>query len=133
MNSFRPPFRIIPGQSAEDAAVDIVDTFISIETFPDKVHRVFKEITGCIGTGPLDPLIVAGYSLAKAIDDAADIQDKPYHNSLHTCEVMLSSYFISLLAGLNKQETAEIILAALIHDFQHDGQINGDILFRLER
>jgi hypothetical protein len=106
---------------------------MSIETFPDKVHRVFKEITGCIGTEPLDPLIVAGHSLAQAIDDAAYIQDKPYHNSQHTCEVMLSSYFISLLGGLNKQETAEIVLAALIHDFQHDGKFNGDILFRLER
>lgn len=133
LNLFRPPFRIIPEQSAEDAAIDIVNAFKSIESLPDKVSKVFKTITDCLCIEALDPLNIAGHSLAEVIDGAAHIQDKPYHNSQHTCEVMLSSYFLSLLGGLKKQETAEIILAALVHDFQHDGKFNGDILFRLER
>lgn len=133
LNLHRPPFRIIPEQSAEEAAIDIIDAFISIESLPNKVSRVFKTITDCLGIEPLDPLSIAGHRLAEAIDDAAPIQDKPYHNSQHTCEVMLTSYFLSLLGGLKKQETAEIVLAALVHDFRHDGKFNGDILFRLER
>jgi hypothetical protein len=90
-------------------------------------------IAECLDLEECDHLIVAGYRLARTFDDTASLYDHPYHNSQHTCEVMLSSYFLSLLRGLNKHETAEIILAALIHDFQHDGRINGDVSFRLER
>ena len=133
LNLTRPPFRIIPGQSAEEAAVDIVTSFNSIEILPNKVSWIFKTLFDCIALEPHDPLHVAGHNIAKAIDGAAHIQDKPYHNSQHVCEVMLSAYYLSLLGNLNKEETAEIVLAALVHDFRHDGKFNGDILFRLER
>jgi hypothetical protein len=133
LNCFRPPFQIIPGQSAEDAAIEIVDAFISIETLPDRACMIFRTIMDCLAIGHLEPLVVAGFSLCKVVDNVADKANKPYHNSLHTCEVMLSAYFLSLLAGLDKHEIAEIILAALIHDFQHDGKINGETPFRLER
>lgn len=135
LNLFRPPFQIIPGQSAENAAVEIVNVFMSIENLTDKVSKVFRAITNCLDLNHLDPLVVAGFSLAKMIDGTAHTNDNAYHNNQHICEVMLSSYFLSLLfsGGLNKQETAEIILAALIHDFQHDGKLNGDTPFRLER
>lgn len=133
MNLSRPPFQIVPGQSAEDAAAEIVAAFLSIESLPLKTSRVFKMLSDCLGLEPEELSIAVGSSLAEAVDATAALHDKPYHSSQHCCEVMLSSYFLSLLGGLDKQETAEIVLAALTHDFQHDGKPNGDIPFRLER
>ncbi|MGR8998820.1 MAG: hypothetical protein ACU88J_07210 [Gammaproteobacteria bacterium] len=133
MNFARPPFLVIPGQSAEDAAIDIVAAFKSIENLPNRVGRTYRAITGRLTTGLQSPLIVAGYSLAQAVDTEVFTGNNSYHNSQHYCEVMLSSYFLSLLAGMDDQITAEIVSAALIHDFHHDGKPNGDIPFRLER
>lgn len=134
MNLLRPPFRVIPGQSAEDAANEIVAAFVTIETLPRKVSSIYHTLSYCLNLEYPKPLIAAGYSLAKAIDDNACYHDQPYHNSQHCCEVMLSAYFLSRLVDINRQETAEIVFAALIHDFQHDGKPNnGDIQFRLER
>lgn len=133
LNLSRPPFRIMPEQLAKDAAADIVDAFKLIESQPGKVSRIFTTLIDRLGIGASSPLRIAGLHLATTIDEASSVEDKPYHNSQHTCEVMLSAYFLSTLAGIEPQESAEIVLAALAHDFKHDGKFNGDILFRLER
>lgn len=133
LNQALPPFQIIPGQSAEDAAIDIVAAFKSIETLPNRVSRTYAVITDRLAIDLQSPLIIAGRSLAQAADTEAFAENNPYHNSQHYCEVMLSSYFLSLLAGMDDQITAEVVSAALIHDFRHDGKANGDIPFRLER
>lgn len=133
MNLLRPPFQIIPGQSAQDAAIDIVSAFKSIENLPNKVNRTYTAITDKLAIDPNHPLIAVGRNLAQAVDAEAHIYNNPYHNSQHYCEVMLSSYFLSLLSSMDDPATAEIVVAALIHDFRHDGKLNGDIPFRLER
>ena len=132
MNLDRPPFKIIPGQSAQDVAIDIVAAFKSIENQPNRVSRSFTAITDRLAIDRGHPLIKAGFSLAQTVDTGAYTYNNPYHNSQHDCEVMLCSYFLSLLSDLNDQMTAKIILAALIHDFHHDGKSNGEIPFRLE-
>lgn len=133
MNIGRPPFQIISGQSAQDAAVDIVAAFKSIEHLPNKVSLTFTTIINQLDLDPRCPLVSAGINLAQAVDTEAVADNNPYHNSQHYCEVMLCSYFLSLLSGMDEQAIAEIALAALIHDYRHDGKLNGDIPFRLER
>jgi 3'5'-cyclic nucleotide phosphodiesterase len=133
LNLSRPPFQIIPGQPPEDAAAEIVAAFLSIESLPLKTSRVFKTLTDCLDLERGEPLFAAGCDLAETIDATAAVHDRPYHNSQHCCEVMLSSYFLALTAGLKQQQTAEIVLAALGHDFRHDGKAGGDIPFQLER
>lgn len=133
MNLVRPPFRIIPGQLAQDAAIDIVETFNFIAKLPGKVGLTFTAITDQLAIDRYHPLITAGLSLAQAVDTEAYTFNNPYHNSQHYCEVMLSSYFLSLLSGVNDHEITEVVLAALIHDFHHDGKPNRKIPFHLER
>lgn len=133
MNHARPPFQIIPGQSAEDAAINVIAAFDSIENQPNKASRTYKAITDRLAIDLQSPLIAAGYSVAQAVDAEALADTNAYHNSQHFCEVMLASYFLSLLASIDDQIIAEIVTAALIHDFHHDGKSSGDIPFRLER
>jgi hypothetical protein len=44
-----------------------------------------------------------------------------YHNARHFCEVLLCALAIAQLAALSRREQALLLLAALLHDFHHDG------------
>ncbi|MBF8295984.1 MAG: hypothetical protein HW389_2529 [Bacteroidetes bacterium] len=59
--------------------------------------------------------------------------DNPYHNAQHFCEVLLNALYLSLLAGLAPREKTQLLVAALTHDFHHDGTTNANVPFRLER
>jgi hypothetical protein len=56
----------------------------------------------------------------------------PYHNAQHFCEVVLSALYLSLLAGVAARQKVELLVAALVHDFHHDGSTNANVPFRLE-
>ncbi|MBA3588728.1 hypothetical protein [Methylibium sp.] len=130
----RPPFRILTGQSPEDAAVDIVAAFESIESAADKLGRVFATLCGQLQSDADEPLCAAGRALAAAIDAGAGQSHRnAYHNPQHFCEVMLGAHFLCLLQGLGAVDSLRVVLAALIHDFHHDGSVNRDVAFRLER
>jgi hypothetical protein len=130
----KPPFKVIAHQSAASAAADMLVTFSAITALPDKVSQSFDAVARCTGASAQTPLIVAGRRLARTIDHGVDAgPGNAYHNAQHFCEVMLGAHFLSLLADLPTNSRLEVVLAALIHDFQHDGRGNGPIPFRLER
>ena len=81
-----------------------------------------------------DALFRAGDALARDIDAGiGDGAGNPYHNSRHFCEVLLSALYLGLLAGLARVEHARLLVAALAHDFHHDGKSVRATPFRLER
>jgi hypothetical protein len=129
----RPPLRIVEAQSPEDAAKDIVAAFESIESAPDKVSRVFELLFERLGADRGDPLGKAGRALSAAIDGNAGRPQAAYHNAQHFCEVMLGAHFLCLLRGLGAADVRCVVVGALIHDFRHDGSVNGAEPFRLER
>jgi hypothetical protein len=130
----QPPFTLIAHQSPESAAADLLGAFSAIRELPNKVRQSFDALAGGLGASVQTPLIAAGRRLARAVDDGVGAGDgNAYHNAQHFCEVMLSANFLSLLADLNPDSRLEVVLAALIHDFHHDGKVNGPIPFRLER
>jgi hypothetical protein len=129
----RPPFRIDPAQSIDAAAVEIVRLFRAIDPLPNKVSLVFRTLVDCLALAPDDTYAQAGLRLAEAIDRDGPRFDLPYHNRQHTCEVMLCSRYLALTLDLAPQATLEIILAALFHDYRHDGNGRSHVPFRLER
>lgn len=133
LNLQRPPFQVISGQSVEDVTADIVTAFDALKSAEDKVSAAFNAIVECLAPDRQEPLIIAGRNLAAAIDADTNSHNNAYHNKQHFCEVMLGAYYLSLLKELDKKRTAEVVLAAMIHDFHHDGKLNGPIPFRLER
>lgn len=133
MDAARPPFRLDPAQSIDAAAVEIVHLFRAIEHLPDKVGLVFRTLVDCLALAPNNVYAQAGLRLAEAIDRDGPRFDLPYHNRQHACEVMLCCRYLALTLGLPPQATLEIILAALFHDYRHDGKSHGRIPFRLER
>jgi len=134
LNLARPPFRLVAHQSTESAAADMLAAYTVITKLPNKLSRSFDAVARCTGAREETPLIVAGRRLAEVIDNGVGAGHRnAYHNVQHFCEVMLGAYFLSLLADLDKNSRLEVVLAALIHDFHHDGTVNGPIPFRLER
>ncbi len=130
----KPPFSQIPGQSPELAAVDILAAFATVASLPDKVSRTFAAIAHSSGADAQTPLIVAGHRLAQDIDSGIGSgQGNSYHNTQHFCEVMMSAFFLALLDGFDVEARCEMAVAALMHDFHHDGQGNGTTPYRLER
>ena len=55
-----------------------------------------------------------------------------YHNTAHFCEVLLCAIAIAALAEVSDREHAIIYLAAIAHDFHHDGLPNREP-YRLEK
>ena len=45
----------------------------------------------------------------------------PYHNINHNLTVLYFSYYAAKLEDLNKDETKELLIAALFHDYDHSG------------
>ncbi|MBL1263906.1 HD domain-containing protein [Candidatus Methylomicrobium oryzae] len=133
MNTARPPFRIDSSQSIDEAAVEIVQLFRSIGHLPNKVGLVFQTLAACLALAPNNAYMQAGLRLAEAIDGDDPCFDLPYHNRQHVCEVMLCCRYLALALDLAPQATLEIILAALFHDYRHDGNSCNPIPFRLER
>lgn len=133
MNIARPPFCIDRAQPAEAAAEEIVHVFQALQNLPRKVSLIFRTLVDCLAIAPDAPYAQAGLRLADAIDHDAAHFDLPYHNKQHVCEVMLCSHYLARSVDLGPHETLEIILAALFHDFRHDGDSLNDAPFRLER
>ena len=102
------------------------------EALPDKLDWVYRQIAARLGPGLEPSLDRACMAMAAYIDDRPGLYDRnPYHNRQHYCEVALTAYFICLAEQAGQHETQRILLAALVHDFVHDG--GSRTPFELER
>lgn len=130
----RPPFRVPADADARTVARDIIACFQLVSGLPEKVTRCFSAAAGIAGLAENDPLRVAGDRIARDMDAGVGAGGgNPYHNAQHFCEVVLSALYLSLLAGLAAREQTQLLVAALAHDFHHDGTSNANVPFRLER
>lgn len=130
----RAPYRVVAGQPPDSVANDMVSAFEAVDVYADKVGRVFTTLMIRTGITAGNPLMIAGQRLAAHIDaGGAGGHQHPYHHRRHLCEVMLGANFLARLHALSDPLVAEVILAALIHDYAHDGKPNGAVAFRLER
>ena len=122
------------GADARTVAQDIIACFQLVSGLPEKITRCFHAAARIAGLAENDPLCVAGERIARDMDAGVGSGgDNPYHNAQHFCEVVLSALYLSLLAGLAPRETTQLLVAALVHDFHHDGTTNANVPFRLER
>jgi hypothetical protein len=130
----RAPYRAVAGQLPDSVAVDMVAAFDASCVYADKVGRVLAVLMSHLGIGATDPLMLAGQRLAAHIDaGGAGGHYHAYHHRRHLCEVMLTANFLAQLQKMSALECAEVVLAALVHDYGHDGKPNGREPFRLER
>jgi len=130
----KPPFRVCEGADARTVAQDIIACFQLVSGLPEKITSCFQAAERMAGLSGNDPLCVAGERIARDMDAGVGAGgDNPYHNAQHFCEVLLSALYLSLLAGLVPREQTQLLVAALTHDFHHDGTTNANVPFRLER
>lgn len=130
----RPPFRVLAGEEAPRVAQDFVRCFETLPRIADKVQACFAAALDAAGLSADVPLCRAGTQIARDMDAGVGAGTaNAYHNTQHFCEVLLNALYLSRLAASEAHATPEILLAALVHDFHHDGTTNGTIAFRLER
>lgn len=103
-------------------AAELVALFGHISRLPDKVQWVHREIAADLGE-PLDAALERGCSAVASIIDAnaRSFDRHPYHNRQHFCEVALTGYILCLLSRQGVRMTQFMLLAALVHDFVHEG------------
>jgi hypothetical protein len=131
---FRAAFAAPAGMTPAEVADQIVACFRAVARLDRPTSSVFAAAMACIGVNPRDTLALAGSRIAAEIDRGMAGHDgNAYHNRQHTCEVALCSLFLARHAGLRPSDQARVIVAALVHDFQHDGTTNAGQPFRLER
>ena len=130
----KPPFRVKEGQDAREVADDFIACFDLVARLPKKVGTCFRAALRAGGVAEADPLCAAGNRIADEMDAGVGAGGgNPYHNAQHFCEVLLSALYLTLLAGVEAQARAEVLVTALIHDFHHDGTKNMNATFRLEK
>ena len=130
----KPPFRVREGADARTVAEDIIACLQLVSGLPQKMTQCFHAAARVAGLPEDDPLCVAGERIARDVDAGVGAGgDNAYHNAQHFCEVLLSALYLSLLARLAPREQTQLLLAALLHDFHHDGTSNANVPFRLER
>jgi hypothetical protein len=130
----RAPFRLNPHAEPAQVAEEMAACFALASTLPQQLTQATRAAMAVAGLPASDAWFQATERLASAIDaGVGDGRANAYHNSQHFCEVMLSALYLSLRASLNSQQQAPLLFAALAHDFHHDGTMNKNQAFRLER
>ncbi len=134
LDLLKPPFRVPEGKDARTVAGDFIACFQTLSALPDKVGACVQAALSVAGLAPGDPLCVAGQRISRDMDAGVGAGGaNPYHNTQHFCEVVLSALYLSLLAGVASRGKGELLVAALVHDFHHDGRTNLNTPFRLEK
>ncbi|WP_296808114.1 cyclic nucleotide-binding domain-containing protein [Thiocapsa sp.] len=130
----KAPFVLPAGASPGVVAEQIVACFRVVGELDRPATDVFEAVRASLGLDPLNPLVTAGARIASEIDRGVAGQARnAYHNSQHICEVVLCSLFLGQQAGLSGERLVRVVIAALVHDFRHDGTTNAGESFRLER
>ena len=128
----QPPFRLPAGSEPAAVGAAIVTSFDWFATAPAPLATAYAIAMQVCGIPGDDPLHRAGMAAARDIDTGIGAGcDNGYHNHRHFCEVVLCALFLAQLVQLARREQALVVLAALLHDFHHDGRPNGQP-FRLE-
>lgn len=123
--------RIHPSHTAAQVGSGLVELFQAVEHLPRKVSWVQRETERQLVADADLALAAAARAIAQAIDADGCLQDRqPYHSRQHFCEVMLTVSVLCQLHRLPSRSAQLLLLAALVHDFEHDGKPNLD--FRLE-
>ena len=118
----QPPFRISADMHPGAAAGAIVHAFDVLAATPAPLSHAYALAMQVTDVAPADPLHRAGMAAARDIDAGIGAGvPEGYHNARHYCEVLLCALAIAQLATLARQEQALLLLAALLHDFHHDG------------
>ena len=130
----RAPFRVRGDASAHEVAEEIAACFSTAAELASRLTHSVRAAMETIGVPAAAPLYRAAQGLARDIDAGIGAgAANPYHNSQHFCEVMLASLYLSLRAPVTPAQRAQLLVAALAHDFHHDGQSSKTTPFRLER
>ena len=133
LNLSKPPFRMNPQQDPASVAEDFIACFQVIAHLPKKVGACVRAAFDSGGIAPDAPLRVASCRIADEMDAGVGAGGaNAYHNAQHFCEVLLGALYLTLLAGVTANAQAEVLIAALVHDFHHDGSKNMSATFRLE-
>ena len=129
----KPPFRMNPAQDPASVAEDFIACFQVVAQLPNKVGTCVRAAFESAGIAAQEPLCVASCRIADEMDAGVGAGGaNAYHNAQHFCEVLLSALYLALLAGVTATARAEVLIAALVHDFHHDGTKNMSATFRLE-
>lgn len=129
----KPPFRLKPGQEPGSVAEDFIACFGVVARLPNKVGTCVRAAFDTAGIDSAEPLRAAACRIADDMDAGVGAGGaNAYHNAQHFCEVTLNALYLALLATATPQQTAEVLIAALVHDFHHDGTKNISAAFRLE-
>ena len=117
-----PPFRISTEMHPATVAGAIVGAFDALAATPAPLLHAYDMAMQVTNVAPGHPLRRAGMAAAWDIDAGIGAGlPHGYHNARHYCEVLLCALAIGQLAALAWQEQALLLLAALLHDFHHDG------------
>lgn len=136
------PFTLVRGHTARRAAGNMAAAYDQLEALDEpKLAATARDLLDRYGFEDGDPVAVAAAALAEQVeahDRAA--QPNPYHNAHHILEVLLNAHYLALRNDafathirLTPRDHGRLYLAALIHDLDHDGTMNGSQRFRLER
>lgn len=129
----KPPFKVNAGQDSRAVARDFIACFETVARLPAKVGTCVRAAFESAAVPPEEPLRIASCRIADEMDAGVGAGGaNAYHNAQHFCEVLLNALYLSLLAEVEVQARAEVLVAALVHDFHHDGSRNMSATFRLE-
>lgn len=136
------PFVLVGGDTSRRAATSMIRTFEALEALaPPKLGPVMDWLLQGLDFPADHPFRRAAATLSEAVERRdTPVPVNPYHNAHHTLEVVLNAHYlasrndrVSACIQLTARERGILYLAALIHDFEHDGTMNGAQRFRLER
>lgn len=123
---------LAPERTADAVAAEIVAVYRAIDGLAHKVSWAQQQTERLLCAGGDPALAAASRAIAAAIDADPGFYDRhPYHSRQHFCEVMLAAALLCQVHRRSARESQLVLLAALIHDFDHDGKPSRD--FRLER
>lgn len=112
----------------------LVACFHEMGSRPGRMSRVFEASVATLDIDPADPLRVGAMAIAADIDRGIGAGvPHGYHNPGHFLEVVLCGLELSRRARLPDAATLNVLVAAVMHDFHHDGSAGGRQAFRLER
>lgn len=129
----RPPFRVSHDIPAGPLAKALEASFACFESMCRPATALVDLLLAQGLWSRQAPLCDFMVDIAAALDDERLCHPVAYHHRQHFCEVTLSAQCLALLGRFSPAHHLELLAAALIHDLDHDGSVNADQPFRLER
>lgn len=128
-----PPFALVQGLALRQETECIERVRAHLAGRSDPAAWTVDRICARHGWTSEDQVCSAAVLIARDIDAGILARPLPYHHCHHFCDVVLSAHYIGLLQAFTDETLRLLMLAALIHDIGHDGGVNADHPFRLER